>query len=407
MGFSCTNIICTRLFTEIPISETIASLKSEKARLEENKILIDNELKQSSERERKSKQNIKNLLTKLETVESEKGFLEESIKELNDELVERNQSIEKVKLEMEEINVQLAHFKHEYNLAVQRLKDAKADFQRCHEKEADVKDRYDKCKRQVDDTNDKLTSKIVETVNLLKKIKKMDKKNRELQRDMERCKDVLNMSREEVKAMRLENKSLKDTLRDNDTRFIKMKNQVDKILRERDLIANQMIRRTDENDLLEREVSTLKATIERGNGMYQQRVEDLKMMTNEIKSLRSQCKVLKRGLENTADMRHEVFKLHRMLHQERSKEKVLEQEMITPLNVHRWRKLNNFDPKRAEMLKKCQRVQRNALLQLTKIAKLEEIKQALEDKIAEMEKQLSRQLSAKVQEKLMVTRVSQ
>lgn len=375
--------------------------------MEENKILIDNELKQSSERERKSKQNIKNLLTKLETVESEKGFLEESIKELNDELVERNQSIEKVKLEMEEINVQLAHFKHEYNLAVQRLKDAKADFQRCHEKEADVKDRYDKCKRQVDDTNDKLTSKIVETVNLLKKIKKMDKKNRELQRDMERCKDVLNMSREEVKAMRLENKSLKDTLRDNDTRFIKMKNQVDKILRERDLIANQMIRRTDENDLLEREVSTLKATIERGNGMYQQRVEDLKMMTNEIKSLRSQCKVLKRGLENTADMRHEVFKLHRMLHQERSKEKVLEQEMITPLNVHRWRKLNNFDPKRAEMLKKCQRVQRNALLQLTKVAELEEIKQALEDKIAEMEKQLSRQLSAKVHEKLMVTRVSQ
>lgn len=351
-------------------------------------------------------QNIKSLVAKLETVESEKRFLEESMKDLNDELAERDQSIERLNEQLREINVQLANCKHEYNLTAQQLKDAKAEIQKCHESESDVRDRYTKCQRQVEDANSKLADKIAECVGLLKTIKKLENKIREMQRDMERCKDVLKMSRDEVKSMRLDNRNLKDNLRDNDARFVKIKNQMDKILRERDLIANQMIRRTDENELLEREASTLKATIERGNGMYQQRIEDLKMMTNEIKSLRSQCSVLKRGLENTTDMRHEVLKLHRQLHQERSKEKVLEHEMTTPMNVHRWRKLNNLDPKRADLLKKCQRVQRNALLQAAKVAKLEEINKASEDKIAVLEEQLSQRPSAKIQEKMMLMRVS-
>lgn len=380
-------------------------MKNEIKSLEDHKILIENDLKQSLEREKKLNQNIKNILSNLEMLKSEKGYLEESIKELNDALVERNENIEKIKLQLEDSNHQLNFFKHEYNLSVQRLKDAKADFQRCHEKEADIQDRYFKCKRQVEDTYDKLTSKIAETVNLLKKIKKMEKKNREMQRDMERCHDVVNMTREELKSMRLENKNQKETLRENDQRFVKMKSQIDKILRERDLVANQMIRKTDENNLLESQVTTLKTTIERGNGLYQDRIVDIKMMTNEIKSLRSQCNVLKRGLENTADMRHEVFQLHRRLNQERVKGRVLEQEMMTPLNIHRWRKLNNFDPKRVEMMKKCQRLQRSALMQLAKVAKLEEINKALEDKILIIEKQLIQRPGVEIQEKLMVTRV--
>lgn len=328
------------------------------------------------------------------------------MKDLRNDLKEKIQRVETIQQQMNDANVQLAHYKHEYNLAVAHSKDAQADFQKCHEKESDVMSRLGTLKKQVEDTNSSLTAKMSEILNLHKKIKKLDKANRELNRDLQRCGDVIKQTRDEMKTVRSENKHHKESLRENDVRFVKMKNQMDKILRERDLIANQMLRRTDENEVLEREVTSLKLTVERGDGSYNERLEDIKMMTNEIKSLRSQRNVLKRGLQNTADMRHEVLILHRKLNQEQSKGKVLAAEMVTPMNVHRWRKLSHGDPKRMEMLRKCQRAQKNSMLQSMKVMKCEEIIKALEEKLELLQTELSRRSTGDVHEKLMMTRVS-
>ena len=376
--------------------------------MEEKKILMAQELKLAVEHDKRCRRNMKNLHSKLESVESEKSFLEKSLKDVSDDLVAKTQEIESMGDEMEETNRQLMNIRREHEVTIHQLKDARVEYQKCHEREFDIKDRWMKCKSQIDDTNNKLTGKIEEIANLQKKIQRFEKKVRELQRDLERSEDVLKLTRDEVKTIRLENKNQKDELRENDARFTKMKGQLDKILRERDLTANQMMRRTDESELLESKVSMLKMTIERSNGMYHDRLEDIKMMTNEIKNLRSQANVLKRALENTADMRHEVLKLHRKLNQERVKAKVLEQEMATPMNVHRWRKLTRFDSKRMDSLKKSQLLQRKLLKQAASIAKSEEIIEALQGKIALMEVELhKRKQAVDVHTKLMVTRVSE
>lgn len=381
-------------------------MKAEKTALEESKMMLDRALKMSVEKERKAHQTLKNLHARLESVESEKSFLEKSMKELNDDLNAKTVEVQKLRLEMDEVNGQLKNLRHEHNLAVHQLKDLRADYQKCREREADVKDRLTLCKSQVNDANDKLTMKLEEIGNLQKKIQKLDKKIRELHRDLETSEDVLKLTRDEVKTVRTENKIHKDELRENDCRFTKMKGQLDKLLRERDLMANQMLRRTDESELLDREVTMLKHTIERSNGMYSDRLDDIKMMTNEIKSLRSQSNVLKRALQNTADMRHEVMKLHRKLNQERVKAKVLQEEMATPMNVHRWRKLSRFDPKRMDLLKKTQKLQQRALLEATKVAKSETIILALQKKVEILEKELKQQRCVETHKKLMVTRVS-
>lgn len=146
-----------------------------------------------------------------------------------------------------------------------------------------------------------------------------------------------------------------------------------------------------------------KVSFERGNGMYNERLEDIQIMTNEIKSLRSQSNILKRGLENTTDMRHEVLQLHRKLNQERTKRKVLEQEMTTPMNVLRWRKLSHFDPNRMDMMKKCQRLKRNVLILTTKAFKSEEVIKKMNEKIDLLEKELGRQPNEVVRDKLKAT----
>lgn len=113
-----------------------------------------------------------------------------------------------------------------------------------------------------------------------------------------------------------------------------------------------------------------------GNSQYNDRLEDIKLLKIEIKNLRSQRNLLARGSANTADMRQEVLQLNRVLVQERVRARALENEMTTPMNVHRlppfliyfvvklkpfsirWRKLSGIDPDKAELLAKVQALQK-------------------------------------------------
>lgn len=49
--------------------------------------------------------------------------------------------------------------------------------------------------------------------------------------------------------------------------------------------------------------------------------------------------LLTKNIANISDLRQEVFHLNRDLAKERLKVTALEEEVQTPLNVHRWRKL--------------------------------------------------------------------
>ncbi|XP_070506938.1 cilia- and flagella-associated protein 58-like [Chironomus tepperi] len=386
------------------IEASILTLKQEKQKLEEDQLLINNDLKVSIEREKRSSANVKKLQANIETVEAEKLYQTEIIKQLNEDAEFRKKQYEQIRTELNESNEQVAYFKHEYNVALKHLKDVRSDYQRCHEKESELKDIITKCKNQIDDLNNKMTLKLTEILSLMKKVQQMEKRNRDIRRELEKTNATLKLCRVELKNMEHDNTLLKEEIHQNHERFIKMKTQADKIVRERDLIATQMYRKNDENALLEDQVSVLKMSIERGNVMYNERLEDIKVMKNEIQSLRSQCNVLKRGLENTTDMRHEVLQLHRKLNQERTKAKVLEDEMQTPMNVHRWRKLGNRDPGRMELIRKCHRLQRNCLKESTRVVRAEGLIKVLQDQIAELEKKLSRCPKQDVSEKLLLTR---
>lgn len=82
-----------------------------------------------------------------------------------------------------------------------------------------------------------------------------------------------------------------------------------------------------------------------------------------------------RGIANTTDMRQEVLQLNRVLVQERVRSRALENEMTTPMNVHRynlitissiilncalirWRKLGGIDLDKADLLTKVQSLQK-------------------------------------------------
>lgn len=99
-----------------------------------------------------------------------------------------------------------------------------------------------------------------------------------------------------------------------------------------------------------------------GNSQYNDRLEDIKLLKIEIQNMRSQRNLLARGISNTVDMRQEVLQLNRVIVQERVRAKALETEMTTPMNVHRWRKLDGIDPEKAQLMTKIQTLQKCVLL---------------------------------------------
>lgn len=95
-----------------------------------------------------------------------------------------------------------------------------------------------------------------------------------------------------------------------------------------------------------------------GEMQYNNRLEDIRLLKIEVKNLREKKNLLTRGLCNTIDMRQEVLQLNRDLTQERVKSRALEEEMSTPMNIHRWRKLSGKDPETMELIVKVQTLQK-------------------------------------------------
>lgn len=91
---------------------------------------------------------------------------------------------------------------------------------------------------------------------------------------------------------------------------------------------------------------------------YNERLEDIRLLKIEIANIRSHKYLLTRGMCNVIDMRQEVLQLGRDLTQERVKSRALEEEMSTPMNIHRWHQLSGQDPEKMDLIFKVQTLQK-------------------------------------------------
>lgn len=87
-------------------------------------------------------------------------------------------------------------------------------------------------------------------------------------------------------------------------------------------------------------------------------MDDIKLLKIEVQNTRYKNDLLTRNVANTIDMRQEALQLHRNLTLERVKSKALEEEMRSPMNIHRWRQLGGRDPEKLDLIVKIQTLQK-------------------------------------------------
>jgi len=97
-----------------------------------------------------------------------------------------------------------------------------------------------------------------------------------------------------------------------------------------------------------------------------------------------------------------MFRLEKELLEEKTKIRALSDELDHPLNVHRWRKLEGSDPKRFEMLRKLQQLQRKLIHKYDETNTKDLLILEKEKLYVELKAVLARQPGAEVAEQLVV-----
>lgn len=192
---------------------------------------------------------------------------------------------------------------------------------------------------------------------------KCNKKNEQLRTEIQAGLAKLSEARADIAALRQEEARLNRIVQEGDAARAKLIKELEGLMNERDVVGAQLVRRNDEISLLYEKIRILEVTLQRGERQYEQRVEDIRLLRLEIIRLRKEKNLLSKGIENMTDLRLEVFNLERELGRERLRVRALEEALETPLNVHRWRKLQGTDPESVRLTQKLRLTQKKVLAQ--------------------------------------------
>lgn len=140
---------------------------------------------------------------------------------------------------------------------------------------------------------------------------------------------------------------------------------------EKDFIGTQIIRRNDEIALLTEKLEVTQLALDRGESQYNDRLEEVRLLTIETKNLKATVNVLKDNALKMENWKNQIAITQRELQEKKFANSRLLNELQTKINVHRWRFLSAQDPNRIELIQKMHILQRRILNQTAIIAEKE------------------------------------
>ncbi|XP_077361207.1 cilia- and flagella-associated protein 58 isoform X1 [Festucalex cinctus] len=202
-----------------------------------------------------------------------------------------------------------------------------------------------------------------------------------------------------VEQQKTEQERLKKIITDSEIENMQQKKQLDQVIRERDNLGKQLLRRNEERALLYEKVKIQQSIICKRDFHHNQRMEDIRLLKLEIKRIMREKIILDKSIPNTDDLKRELFALQRELARERTRNGVLESQ-LNPINIHRWRRLEGSDPCKYELLQKVHTLQRRLINKTEDFEEQEFLLQEKENLYVELQQILARKPGAEALEQL-------
>ncbi|KAJ9575837.1 hypothetical protein L9F63_007295 [Diploptera punctata] len=234
-------------------------------------------------------------------------------------------------------------------------------------------------------------------------LKKTEKEREHMRVELQKTRDELESSRQEIFSLNIDMRKLEKIIREADTLSKKQMLENEHLTNEQTILGTQLANKTDKLSNLYEKERLLQDALLKGETQYNQRLEDVRLLKLEIKKLRHERNLLTKNIYGTTDMRQQNFHLERDLTREKLKCRALEEQLQSPLNIHRWRKFEGTDPEKFELLQKIQYLEKRVLVETKKSVDKESKLREIENTCNNLRELLSRQPGPEAAERLQKT----
>ena len=236
-----------------------------------------------------------------------------------------------------------------------------------NEEIADLQKKYKRMTHQIDQLKEEISNKDANLIEEDKKNGEIRRENESLNASIEQLKLQIQKFEGLIKTHESDINRLKGVISQAEVERQKQWKDYEMVINERDILGNQLIKRNDELALLYEKIKVQQSALAKGTLKYKEICDDIRNFQGKIAQLKKEIELTKSETACIPDLNKEIHLLSKEVIQERIKSKVLEEELDKPMNIHAWRKIEQTDPEKYEMLMKIQSLQRRL------IAKTEEV----------------------------------
>ncbi|XP_023571263.1 cilia- and flagella-associated protein 58 [Octodon degus] len=307
---------------------------------------------------------------------------------------EASEFTQKLLANMEDIKVremQIFHYKKKIAESETKLKHqqnlyeaVRSDRNLCSKNLVEAQDEITEMKRklkimthQVDQLKEEISTKESALVKLNLEQQRIEKEKETLKAELQKLRQQALETKHFIEKQEAEERKLLRIIAEADGERLRQKKELDQVISERDILGSQLVRRNDELALLYEKIKIQQSVLNKGESQYNQRLEDMRILKLEIKKLRREKGILAKSVANVEELRQELFHMQREFLKERTRCRALEEELESPMNVHRWRKLEASDPSSFELIQKIHALQKRLISKTEEVVEKELLLQVL------------------------------
>ncbi|KAH8356012.1 hypothetical protein KR200_007459 [Drosophila serrata] len=276
--------------------------------------------------------------------------------------LKENYEIE-LKRTISDLEAKCSKFQQQYDVLVAERQTLQRNVQVADEDRQKLRDQLVNLQALVEKLKAKISYRDAELSKLQLQIDRMEKERRLLRNDIRHAQLGQQHTKAELLDKRKENDRHAKSLQEDEQRLARLRKDADNLINEKNAISAALTKRNEEYERLKHSQENLQTVYDQTQRQYTQCQDDMRLMGIEIKNLRTERDVLRADRESAADLRQELLQMHRMLNQERIKARALQDEMVTPMNVHRWRLLSGKDPEKMDLLSRISILRRQLMQQ--------------------------------------------
>ncbi|VDL63101.1 unnamed protein product [Hymenolepis diminuta] len=232
--------------------------------------------------------------------------------------------------------------------------------------------------------------------------KKVSQEWNNLQRELEKMKELTIKNKTFMEAQKKEEKRLVTRIQEAETEHSKYKKVLSEAINDKNVLEVQLARRNDELVEVHEKICLLENELINGEKEYANVLNNLKIVRDDIGRCRKEKALLQADLAQMEDLKREVIQAEKELRQEEVRCKVLEDELQIPINVHRWRQLEGSDPTTLEMIKKIHTLQKRLLNKTEEVVQKELQIEEKERFYVELKQTLARKPGPEVAEQMFI-----